>query len=87
MKDKYFNKTTIHTRVNSQYRISSLWREYGNFDFNEWAWETFVWKRDGENETIDYQPDTYTDIQSVLELHKILYDKIENNQPYEDDEN
>ena len=87
MEDSYFKETTIHTRVNTKYRISSIWREYGNAYFDEWAWETFVWKREGESEVIDYQPDTCTDIRNVLQLHKDLYNKIVNQQPYEDEEN
>lgn len=85
MEDKYFDKTTIHTSVNSQYRISSIWREYSNDYFDDWAWETFVWKREGASEVIDYQPDTYTDVQSVFQLHKDLYNKIVNEQPYKDE--
>jgi hypothetical protein len=86
MKDRYFDRTSIHTRVNEKYRISSIWREYSNGYFDEWAWETFVWKRDGESESIDYQSNTFTDISNVLDIHKSLYFKIINNQSYENEE-
>jgi hypothetical protein len=75
--------TNIHTRVNETYRISSIWREYGDFYFNDWAWETFVWKRENGEEKIDYQPDTSTNIDCVMRLHKEIYDKIVSGQPYE----
>lgn len=92
----YFNHTSIHTRVNAEYRISSIWREYGNGYFNDWAWETFVWKRLSEsektdendclNETIDYQPDTELSAERVLKVHRELYHKITNGLPYEESE-
>ena len=87
MENNFCPSTSIHTRVNSQYRISSIWREFFNGYFDKWAWETFVWKREGESETIDYQPDTSTSISWVMRLHKEFYDKIKNGQPYESEEN
>jgi len=79
--------TSIHTRVNLEYRISSIWREYGNAYFNEWAWETFVWKQENGEEHIDFQAYTCTNIDIVMKIHKNLYDKIVNKLPYEEIEN
>ena len=85
MKDDYFSRTSIHTRVNQKYRISSIWREYGNGYFDEWAWETFVWKREGSTERIDYQPKTCSSINEVFDIHKELYNKIISGAPFESD--
>jgi hypothetical protein len=75
--------TSIHTRVNNQFRISSIWREYSNPYFQQWAWETIVWKRTEDKESIDYQASNLT-IEETLSLHKRLYEYILSGLPYED---
>ena len=84
--DNWCKRTTIHTQVSATHRISSVWRAYENAHFEQWAWETFVFKR-GEYgiESVDFQPKTTTDITDLMRLHKTLYDKIVNKEPYETD--
>ena len=92
----YCKHTSIHTRVTSEYRISSIWREYGNGYFNDWAWETFVWKKSSEpemvdkpdwgTETIDFQDDTEPSVERVMKVHTELYHKIISGLPYEESE-
>lgn len=75
--------TTIHTRVNERYRISSVWRVFGNANFEQWAWETFVFERLQGKEEMYYEPDSCLSINEVMKIHKILYDKILNGEPLE----
>lgn len=63
--------TTIHTRVTSKIRISSIYRKYDNDYFDSCAWETFVW--DGEEIREHIVLDC---MDSVLEYHLQQYNKI-----------
>lgn len=60
--------TTIHTRINENMRISSVYREYKNEYFSQWGWETLLW----ENDIVkcDYINRTIDD---VIKLHADLY--------------
>jgi len=84
-KDK-FKYTSIHTRVNERYRISSIFREYNNDYFSSWAWETYVWERKNDAEKIYYEADSLIEINSVMQLHEELYHKINNNLSLEEEE-
>lgn len=79
--------TSIHTRIDNTYRISSIWREYSNAFFNSWAWETIVWKRhENGTEKIDFQSNIRNTADQVITLHKQLCDKIISGLPYEEDD-
>ncbi|MCM3387209.1 hypothetical protein M3649_03570 [Ureibacillus chungkukjangi] len=38
----YLN-TGINTRINEEFRISSIFRRYSNANFEGYGWETFLW--------------------------------------------
>lgn len=61
--------TGIHTRINNDLRISSVYRRFANHHFESWAWETFLWNGD----RIEEQYDTLHSADQVVDLHtKIL---------------
>jgi len=74
--DGWCRHTSIHTRVNSTVRISSIWREYSNPYFQTWAWETIVWRGD----KIAVQVDSMKSINEVMRIHKRLYDEYSKEQ-------
>jgi hypothetical protein len=45
MKREY-EHTSIHTRIDSHRRISSIYRMSSAVEFECWYWETFVWDGD-----------------------------------------
>lgn len=57
--------TSIHTRISDTVRISSMWREYGNENFQSRAWETFLW----EGDRIKEEFDTLRNADKVVNLH------------------
>jgi hypothetical protein len=57
--------TGIHTRINSDLRISSIYRKFANPYFESWAWETFLWN----GNKIENQYDTLTSAEQVIDLH------------------
>ncbi|MFD2658559.1 hypothetical protein [Gracilibacillus thailandensis] len=68
--------TNIHTRINSKYRISTIFRKYGNINFTSWAWETIVWRKDDDNERIIEQ-ETSNNLSEVLEKHESFFEKYQ----------
>jgi len=58
--------TSIHTRINRQYRISTIYRR-ASTDQPVYFWETFIW--DGDK---IYQSESHYSVESVLQYH---YDK------------
>ena len=63
--------TTIHTRINSKLRISSIYRKYGNEYFEQWAWETYLW----ECNEAKKEYDSVNGINQVIEMHAIIFNK------------
>jgi hypothetical protein len=57
--------TGIHTRINSELRISSCYRRFANPHFESWAWETFLWNGD----RIEKEYDTLNSADQVVDLH------------------
>jgi hypothetical protein len=66
--------TSIHTRVNDTTRISSMWREYGNENFQSRAWETFLW----EGDRIKEEFDTLRNADNVVDLHLEILNRYKN---------
>ncbi|WP_163579083.1 hypothetical protein [Gracilibacillus saliphilus] len=62
--------TSIHTNINKDYRISTIYRKYENMNFTSWAWETLVWK----GETI-VEMESSDSLDEVMETHKTFYEK------------
>jgi hypothetical protein len=58
--------TSIHTRINSQYRISTIFRRASTIE-PMYFWETFIW--DGDK---IYDSESHNSIDGVLQYH---YDK------------
>ena len=58
--------TSIHTRINSQYRISTIFRRVSTIQAM-YFWETFIW--DGDK---IYESESHNSIEGVLKYH---YDK------------
>lgn len=58
--------TSIHTRINSQYRISTIYRRASTLQ-SMYFWETFIW--DGDK---IYESEAHNSIDGVLQYH---YDK------------
>lgn len=65
--------TCIHTKINSEVRVSSIYRRYGNSNFESWGWETFTWK----NDRIESEHPSLTDVEEVLNLHITLFNEYE----------
>lgn len=61
--------TGIITRLNDEYRISSIYRNYSNEYFSSWSWETFVWK----GERVQQEYDTCLTADQVVTLHQKIY--------------
>jgi hypothetical protein len=62
--------TSIHTRINKNLRISSVYRMFSNAHFEEWGWETFLW--DGDRIKEEYHILNSAD--NVVELHAEIYE-------------
>jgi hypothetical protein len=45
--------TGIHTKINNDLRISSIYRRFANPHFESWGWETFLWNSDRIDEQYD----------------------------------
>jgi hypothetical protein len=82
--------TGIHTRVNSKFRISSIYRNWGITAAPEMCgWETFIWEKqpDKEREEIVFSDSTQGNAQAVVDLHAKLYNNIlGNNGEWKQDE-
>ncbi|UUV25940.1 MULTISPECIES: hypothetical protein [Lysinibacillus] len=57
--------TSINTRINTNYRISSIYRKFSNPNFEAWGWETLLWNDDN----IEKQYNVLYGLESVVELH------------------
>lgn len=66
--------TGIHTNINKDYRISSIYRKYSNPYFESWAWETFLWNGD----RIEEQYDTLYTADQVVDLHTKIVSEFVN---------
>jgi len=66
--------TSIHTRINSTKRISSIFRKYSNPHFEQWAWETFLWDED----KIIKEYDIFMNVAAVVDLHCQIVSDINN---------
>jgi hypothetical protein len=66
--------TGIHTRIDQDKRISSIYRIYSNPHFEQWAWETFLW--DGDKIIKEY--DTFVNVAAVVDLHCQIVNEINN---------
>jgi len=55
----------IHTRLNEDFRLSSIYREYSNQYFCEHGWETFLWK----NNDIAKEYPSLDSADQVVDLH------------------
>lgn len=66
--------TGIHTRINQDKRISSIYRKYYNPHFEQWAWETFLW--DGDKIIKEY--DSLLSAEAVINLHCQIVSEINN---------
>ena len=64
-RDTHF-PTSIHTRINTQYRISTIYRRASTIQ-PMYFWETFIWDNDKICES-----EAHNSIESVLKYH---YDK------------
>ena len=69
--NKPHENTSIHTRITSKIRISSIRRRYDTWETSSWAWETFVW--DGDK-IID-QLDLTDDVAVVIDMHRKYCDE------------
>ena len=66
--------TGIHTRINTKYRISSIYRKYANPFFEEWGWETFLWY----NDKIEREYEVKNSSEEVINLHIEILDNFNN---------
>jgi hypothetical protein len=57
--------TGIHTRINNDLRISSIYRRFANPHFESWGWETYLWNGD----RIENQYDVLHSADRVVDLH------------------
>jgi hypothetical protein len=55
----------VHTRLNKELRLSSVYRQYSNPHFCSYGWETFLWK----NDSIAKEYDSLNDSDDVINLH------------------
>lgn len=65
--------TSIHTRINKNLRISSIYRKFSNAYFESWGWETFLW----EGERIKEEYHVLNSANDVLDLHVEIYEAHE----------
>lgn len=65
-------RTTIQTRINSKFIISSVYREYRNEHFSQWAWETLLYR--GENVENEYN--VCNSVDNVIKLHYEIWKEI-----------
>jgi hypothetical protein len=76
-------QTGIHTRVNSKYRISSIYRNWGIVEAPQlYGWETIVWVRQqtkDESERIAHSEATRGNAQNVVDRHAEISNKIIDN--------
>ena len=68
-------ETTIKTRINCKYTVTSIFRLFSNDYFEQWAWETIAWDM-----TLEKCPDiverlTENDANEVVKDHARLYEK------------
>ncbi|MEH7116157.1 hypothetical protein V7128_01860 [Neobacillus vireti] len=61
--------TSIHTRINAEIRISSVYRKFSNINFEDWGWETFLWK----DMDIEKQYDILNSADQVVDLHTQIF--------------
>ena len=68
--------TSIHTTINENYRISTIFRKYANSNFTSWAWETLVWKKELDKEKIidQWVSDSFDEI---MKTHKKFFEKYQ----------
>ena len=72
--------TGIHTKINEEYRISSVYRTYSNGHFEQKGWETLLWENDKIAEM--YTSDT---AEEVVSLHtKIAHEYRTNKTIYKE---
>ena len=57
--------TGIHTKIDSEYRISSIYRRFANAFFEQWGWETFLWCK----ENIEREYEVKYSADEVINLH------------------
>lgn len=62
-----YAKTSIHTRIDSHKRISSICRRSSAMEWESYFWETFVWQDDQIIEDLTHSG--LDDIQDVAQLH------------------
>ncbi|MGM1044726.1 MAG: hypothetical protein ACQEXX_01130 [Bacillota bacterium] len=68
--DRKPDRTSIHTRINDNKRISSCFRKFANAHFEKWGWETLLW--DGDQ--IVEQYDVLSSADDVIDLHTGILD-------------
>ena len=78
--DDVLSKTGIHTKVNSKYRMSSVYRRYEIHDSLFYGWETILWRKceNGREEIADKIASS-GDAQCIVDIHTGYYDSINNN--------
>lgn len=69
--DAPHENTSIHTRITSKVRISSIRRRYETLEGGSWGWETFVWDGDKIIDQLDL-PD---DVSIVFSAHRVYCDE------------
>jgi len=57
--------TSINTRIDTVYKISSIYRKYSNSNFEGWGWETLLWNDD----RVEKQYDVVYSVEDVMMLH------------------
>lgn len=88
--NKEIIKTGINTRVNSKYRISSIYRNWGIMECPDYCgWETIIWileNPDDKMEHIAHSESTNGNAQNVVERHHVIYNRIiENDGEWKDE--
>lgn len=72
--ERGYCSTSINTRINTNYRISSIYRKYSNSNFESWGWETLLWN----DETIEKQYDVLYSLDRVVSLHTKVASELNN---------
>ena len=67
--------TTIKTQINYKYVVTSVFRRFGNDNFEQWAWETIVWDMTKEKYPDIVEQLTENDANEVIIDHSNLFEK------------
>lgn len=62
--------TVIHTKINKDLKVTSIYRKFANSNFESWGWETLLWS----NEKLTVQYGILDSAEHVVELHTYIVD-------------